>query len=101
MASVNQQLAVSAGVAVGAFSVESAMWFHHSTELTAQDFGPGFLVVSVLAALSSWYFFRMPEDAGHQVSGRRMVVISDPTRETEAEEEAARETVTARDQRLS
>ncbi|MGN6114595.1 MAG: DHA2 family efflux MFS transporter permease subunit, partial [Nitrobacter sp.] len=33
MASVNQQLAVSAGVAVGAFSVESAMWFHHSTEL--------------------------------------------------------------------
>jgi MFS family permease len=101
MASVNQQLAISAGVAVGAFSVESAMWFHHSTELTAQDFGPGFLVVSVLAALSSWYFFRMPEDAGHQVSGRRMVVISDPTRETEAEEEAARETVTARDQRLS
>jgi MFS family permease len=101
LASVNQQLAVSAGVAVGAFSVEAAMTFHHSTELTAADFGPGFLVVSVLAALSSWYFFRMPADAGHQVSGRRMVVISDPTRETEAEEEAARETVTARDQRIS
>jgi hypothetical protein len=77
------------------------MFYHHSTELTAADFGPGFIVVSVLAALSAYYFYRMPADAGHQVSGRRMVVISDPTRETEAEEEAARETATARDQRLS
>ena len=29
LVSVNQQLAVSAGVAVGAFSVESTMWVHH------------------------------------------------------------------------
>jgi EmrB/QacA subfamily drug resistance transporter len=101
LVSVNQQLAISAGVAVGAFSVESTMFYHHSTELTAADFGPGFIVVSVLAAMSAYYFYRMPVDAGHQVSGRRMVVISDPTRETEAEEEAARETATARDQRLS
>ena len=101
LVSVNQQLAISAGVALGAFSVEATMAFHHSTELTAADFGPGFLVVSVLAATSSYYFFRMPADAGHQVSGRRMVVISDPTRESEAEEEAARETVTARDQKLN
>jgi EmrB/QacA subfamily drug resistance transporter len=101
LVSVNQQLAISAGVALGAFSVETTMLYHHSTELTAADFGPGFLVVSVLAAMSCYYFFRMPADAGHQVSGRRMVVISDPTRESEAEEEAARETVTARDQKLS
>ena len=101
LVSVNQQLAISAGVAIGAFSVESTMLFHHSTELTAADFGPGFLVVSVLAAMSAYYFFRMSADAGHQVSGRRMVVISDPTRESDAEEEAARETVTARDQKLS
>ena len=101
LVSVDQQLAISAGVAIGAFSVESTMLFHHSTELTAADFGPGFLVVSVLAAMSAYYFFRMSADAGHQVSGRRMVVISDPTREFDAEEEAARETVTARDQKLS
>jgi MFS family permease len=101
LVSVNQQLAISAGVAIGAFSVETTMLYHHSTELTAADFGPGFLVVSVLAAMSCYYFFRMPADAGHQVSGRRMVVISDPTRESAAEEEAARETVTARDQKLS
>jgi hypothetical protein len=76
LASVSQQLAISTGVAIGAFSVEATMLYHHSTELTAAD-------------------------SGHQVSGRRMVVISDPTRESEAEEETSRETATARDQRLS
>lgn len=101
LASVNQQLAISAGVALGAFSVETTMLFRHDTELTAGDFGPGFLVVSVLSAMSTFYFMRLPADAGHQVSGRRTVVISDPTRESEAEEEASRETVTARDQRIS
>ncbi|WP_425904980.1 DHA2 family efflux MFS transporter permease subunit [Nitrobacter sp. TKz-YC02] len=101
LASVSQQLAISTGVAIGAFSVEATMLYHHSTELAAADFGPGFLVVSVLSAMSTFYFVRMPADSGHQVSGRRMVVISDPTRESEAEEETSRETATARDQRLS
>ncbi|MDR6303741.1 EmrB/QacA subfamily drug resistance transporter [Nitrobacter vulgaris] len=101
LASVSQQLAISTGVAIGAFSVEATMLYHHSTELTAADFGSGFLVVSVLSAMSTFYFVRMPADSGHQVSGRRMVVISDPTRESEAEEETSRETVTARDQKLS
>lgn len=100
LVSVNQQLAISAGVAVGAFSVESTMLLHHVSELSAADFAPAFIVVAVISAVSTWFFYQMPVDAGHQVSGRRMVVISDPTREPEAEEEAASETVTARDQRL-
>ncbi len=100
LVSVNQQLAVSAGVAVGAFSVESTMMLRHVSELSAADFAPGFLVVALISAVSAFFFWRMPVDAGHQVSGRRMVVISDPTREAEAEEEAASETATARDQRL-
>ncbi len=100
LVSVNQQLAISAGVAVGAFSVESTMLLRHVNELSAADFAPGFLVVAIISAISAYFFFRMPVDAGHQVSGRRMVVISDPTREPEAEEEAASETATARDQRL-
>jgi len=100
LVSVNQQLAISAGVAVGAFSVESTMLVHHVTELSAADFAPGFIVVAIISAMSTYFFYKMPVDAGHQVSGRRMVVISDPTREPEAEEEAASETVTARDQRL-
>jgi EmrB/QacA subfamily drug resistance transporter len=100
LVSVNQQLAISAGVAVGAFSVESTMLLHHVSELSAADFAPAFIVVAIISAVSTWFFHQMPVDAGHQVSGRRMVVISDPTREPEAEEEAASETVTARDQRL-
>src|SRR6202008_2255204 len=93
------QLAISAGVAVGAFSVETNMLLHHVTELSAAEFGPAFLVVAVISVVSTWFFWQMPADAGHQISGRRMVVVSDPTREPEAEEEAASETVTARDQR--
>jgi len=100
LVSVNQQLAISAGVAVGAFSVETTMLLHHVSELSAADFAPAFIVVAIISAVSTWFFYQMPVDAGHQVSGRRMVVISDPTREPEAEEEAASETVTARDQRL-
>jgi EmrB/QacA subfamily drug resistance transporter len=100
LVSVNQQLAVSAGVAVGAFSVETTMLLHHVSELSAADFAPAFIVVAIISAVSTWFFYQMPADAGHQVSGRRIVVISDPTREPEAEEEAASETVTARDQRL-
>jgi EmrB/QacA subfamily drug resistance transporter len=100
LVSVNQQLAISTGVAVGAFSVESTMLLHHVSELSAADFVPAFIVVAIISAVSTYFFYKMPVDAGHQVSGRRMVVISDPTREPEAEEEAASETVTARDQRL-
>jgi len=100
LVSVNQQLAISAGVAVGAFSVETTMLLHHVSDLSAADFAPAFIVVAIISAVSTWFFYQMPVDAGHQVSGRRMVVISDPTREPEAEEEAASETVTARDQRL-
>jgi len=100
LVSVNQQLAISTGVALGAFSVESTMAVRHVQELTAAEFAPAFMVVAIISAVSAYFFYQMPIDAGHQVSGRRTVVISDPTREPEAEEEAASETVTARDQRL-
>src|ERR1700753_3991229 len=100
LVSVNQQLAISAGVAVGAFSVETHLLLHHVSDTNAADCAPAFLVVAIISAVSTWFFYQMPVDAGHQVSGRRMVVISDPTREPEAEEEAASEPVPARDQRL-
>ena len=100
LVSVNQQLAISTGVALGAFSVKSTMVVRHVQELSAAEFAPAFMVVAVISAISAYFFYLMPIDAGHQVSGRRTVVISDPTREPEAEEEAASETVTARDQRL-
>jgi hypothetical protein len=100
LVSVNQQLAVSAGVAIGAFSVESTLWFRHATELTAGDFAPGFIVVAIISTISSYFFFEMPADAGHQVSGRGVVNVASPERDAEPEETAATETADARDQRL-
>src|SRR5256886_14746068 len=50
LVSVNQQLAISAGVAVGAFSVESTMLVRHVQELSAADFAPAFMVVAVISA---------------------------------------------------
>src|SRR5437764_803468 len=44
LVSVNQQLAVSAGVAVGAASGETTMWLSHVSELNATVFAPAFIV---------------------------------------------------------
>ena len=70
LVSVNQQLAISAGVAVGAFTVESTMFWRHATELDASMFAPAFIVVSIISAASAWFFWQMPDDAGHEISGR-------------------------------
>src|SRR5690348_4569575 len=76
LVSVNQQLAVSAGVAVGAFSVESTMLYHHATEPNANMFGPAFLVVAFISAVAGYFFWQMPDDAGHELSGRKALEIS-------------------------
>ena len=101
LVSVNQQLAISAGVAVGAFSVESTMLMRGMTELTAADFSPAFYVVSVLAAVSAYFFWQMPDDAGHEISGRKAVEMSSRKGAESAAVKAATEgTQDARDQRL-
>ena len=101
LVSVNQQLAVSAGVAVGAFSVETTMWLHHATELSADAFAPAFLVVSIISAMSAYFFWQMPDDAGHEISGRKAVEISSRKGAAKAAAKAASETTEdARDQRL-
>jgi MFS family permease len=101
LVSVNQQLAVSAGVAVGAFCVESTLWIRHMNELTADVFAPAFLVVSVISAVSAWFFWQMPDDAGHEISGRKAVEISSRKGAAkEAAKVAVQGTQDARDQRL-
>ncbi|MBI5131368.1 MAG: MFS transporter [Rhodopseudomonas palustris] len=101
LVSVGQQLAISAGVAVGAFSVETTMAWRATTTLGADDFGPAFLVVAVMAALSAYFFWRMPDDAGHEISGRKAIEISSKKGEAgAAAKTATEETQTARDQRL-
>ena len=101
LVSVNQQLAVSAGVAIGAFSVESTMLMRHVTELSAADFAPAFIVVAIISAISAYFFWQMPDDAGHEISGRRAVEISSRKGAEKAAAKAASEsTEDARDQRL-
>ena len=63
-------------------------------------FRSAFIVVSIISTVSAYFFYQMPKDAGHQVSGRGVVVVSSPERDAEPEETAATETANARDQRL-
>jgi MFS family permease len=105
LVSVNQQLAISAGVALGAFSVESTMLLRHATELDATMFPPAFIVVSIISSASAWFFWQMPADAGHEISGRKAVEISSRkeaarSAASSAVKTATEETQDARDQRL-
>jgi MFS family permease len=101
LVSVNQQLAISAGVAVGAFSVESTMILRHASELTASEFPPAFIVVAIISVASAYFFWQMPDDAGHEISGRKAVEISSRKGAAKAAAKAASETTEdARDQRL-
>jgi EmrB/QacA subfamily drug resistance transporter len=101
LVSVTQQLALSAGVAVGAFTVEMTLLMRKGHELTAFDFGPAFIVVALISASSAIVFYTMPSDAGHEVSGRRAKEISSRKEKEKADEKAAiEETEDARDQRL-
>jgi EmrB/QacA subfamily drug resistance transporter len=101
LVSVNQQLAVSAGVAIGAFTVESTMLMRHMTELSAADFAPAFIVVAIISAISAYFFWQMPDDAGHEISGRSVVEVSSRKGAAKAAAKAASETTEdARDQRL-
>jgi EmrB/QacA subfamily drug resistance transporter len=101
LVSVNQQLALSAGVAVGAFCVESTMLVRHVQELSADDFAPAFLVVAIISAVSAYFFWQMPDDAGHEISGRTALAISSRKGAAKEAAKAAGETTEdARDQRL-
>ena len=101
LVSVNQQLAISAGVAVGAFCVEATMMLRHVSELTAAEFPPAFIVVAIISAASTYFFWQMPDDAGHEISGRKAVEISSRKGAAKAAAKAASETTEdARDQRL-
>jgi hypothetical protein len=71
MASVGQQVSVSFGVAIGAMVVEISEWLHgHMVPQTA-DFAAAFVVVGLLSMASTLLMFRLPADAGDEISGRK------------------------------
>jgi MFS family permease len=78
MAAVAQQLSISAGVAVGAFVVETTVRVHGTSEITANDFGWAFLIVGLLSAASVFSFLRLPPDAGSEMAGRKPPASKEP-----------------------
>jgi len=56
--------------------------------------------VPSISAISAYFFYEMPADAGHQVSGRGVVVVPSLEPDAAPEETSAAETANARDQRL-
>jgi EmrB/QacA subfamily drug resistance transporter len=101
LTAVSQQLSISAGVAIGAFGVESTMMLRGASQLSAVDFAPAFLVVSLISASSAWFFWQMPDDAGAEISGRKVKEIASRKGAEKAAVKAASETTEdTRDQRL-
>jgi MFS family permease len=75
---VSQQLSISAGVAVGAMIVEATLRWKGASDISAGDFWPAFLVVSVVSASSAIFFARLPRDAGAEMSGHTPVKAAEP-----------------------
>jgi EmrB/QacA subfamily drug resistance transporter len=68
--SVAQQLSLSAGVAVGAAALEAVRGLHGGGALRAEDFPLAFFIVAAFAAASAFFFWRLPADAGVELTRR-------------------------------
>ena len=68
LVSVVQQISISTGVAVGALIVETVLQLEGHSELSAPDFPPAFIIVSLIAASSALLFWFLPPDAGAEMA---------------------------------
>jgi MFS family permease len=71
--SVAQQLSLSLGITVGAAVLQLTLNFRGERDFTIPDFGPAFIIVGIISALSVFSFLRLPPDAGEEVAGRKRV----------------------------
>ena len=71
LSSMAQQLFLSLGVALGAMVLHMSMEAHGTGHLSVHDFTPAFLIMGVLALMSSVLFIPLEYHAGAEVSGRR------------------------------
>ena len=81
LVAVSQQLSISVGVAIGAALVELTVGLRGEGTITAADFQPAWIVVSLISATSALLFWSMPPDAGSEVS--RRPAASGPTEATD------------------
>ena len=71
LANVTQQLALSLGVTIAAWVLETSAGLRGHATVQAADFSVAFMVVGALASLSFWFNLRLAPNAGAEVSGRR------------------------------
>jgi hypothetical protein len=76
-ASVVQQLAQSAGVAMGALVLEIERMGRPGAQVVAEDFPVAFLIVAAIAACSTFIFMRLPKGAGASLSAKAEPVGTD------------------------
>ena len=82
LTAVAQQLSLSTGVAIGALVVELTLRLKHGAAMSAADFPPAFLAVSVLSASAALIFYRLPPDAGSELSGRKAAEAATQNKDT-------------------
>ncbi len=71
LANVTQQLALSLGVTIAAWVLETSAGLQNHATVNAADFSVAFMVVGAIASLSFWFNLRLAPNAGAEVSGRR------------------------------
>ena len=84
LSSMAQQLFLSLGVALGAMLLHVSLGAHGG-HLTTSDFTPAFVVMGVLALLSSLLFIPLEYHAGDEVSGRQRGIELSRTAQTVTE----------------
>ena len=83
LVAVSQQLSISVGVAVGAALVDLTLQVRGHTTITAADFQPAWIIIALIGASASVLFWRMPVDAGAEVSRRSVGADRGPTDPTD------------------
>ncbi|MGO4386039.1 DHA2 family efflux MFS transporter permease subunit [Microvirga sp. 2YAF29] len=78
LSSAAQQVALSIGVAFGAYVVEAAAHWQGRTAIAAEDFGPAFWAVATVSALAGFIFMGLHPTAGAEMSGHRAVERKPP-----------------------
>lgn len=70
MAGMMQQLSLSVGVAVGGYALQFAALASGRVETAPANFTVAFVVVGACSALSAWWMWRLPADAGEEMAGK-------------------------------
>ena len=69
-ASAAHQLSLSFGVAIAALTLEAEQSLRGNSVILAGDFVTAFIVVALIGAMSAAIFWRLPRDAGAELTGR-------------------------------